>query len=51
MATESRFRLLGLPLVHIASGRVENGQYHRGVAPLGACGGVELRAWGGGHGC
>jgi hypothetical protein len=32
MATESRFRLLGLPLVHIASGRVENGQYHRGIA-------------------
>jgi hypothetical protein len=32
MATESRLRLFGLPLVHIASGRVENGQYHRGIA-------------------
>jgi hypothetical protein len=32
MATESRLGLLGLPLVHIAVGRVENGRYGCGIA-------------------
>ena len=59
MARESPFRLLGIPLVHIASGRVENGQYHRGVArgwiavgdiAFVAVGGAALAWWAAGGG-
>jgi hypothetical protein len=32
MVYESRVRLLGLPLVHITTGRVEDGRYRRGIA-------------------
>jgi hypothetical protein len=29
---ESRLRLFGLPLIHVATGRMENGRYCRGIA-------------------
>jgi hypothetical protein len=32
MATESRLKLFGLPLVHVASGSFEDGRYRRGIA-------------------
>jgi hypothetical protein len=32
MDYESGLRFLGLPLLHVATGRVENGRYRRGIA-------------------
>jgi hypothetical protein len=32
MSYQSQGQLLGLPLLHVATGRVENGRYRRGIA-------------------
>jgi len=32
MAYQSQLRLLGLPLVHIATGQIDQGRYRRGIA-------------------